>query len=72
MKHKTIAHDVTINGVELKKDERQECEVWTRVMGYYRPTSQYNTGKQGEFHERVEFEEPGSANVEGMPDEQEA
>ena len=47
-----------VDGVELKAEERQECEVWTRVMGYYRPVSQYNTGKRGEFHERVEFEEP--------------
>ena len=49
---------VEINGVELTADERQECEVWTRVMGYYRPVSMYNTGKKGEFHERVEFIEP--------------
>ena len=49
---------VEINGVELTADERQECEVWTRVMGYYRPISMYNTGKKGEFHERVEFIEP--------------
>lgn len=50
---------VTIDGIALDNDERQECEVWTRVMGYYRPVSMYNTGKKGEFHERVEFEEPG-------------
>ena len=34
------------------------CEVWTRVMGYYRPVSAFNTGKQGEYEERVCFEEP--------------
>jgi ribonucleoside-triphosphate reductase len=28
-------------------------------MGYYRPVSFFNTGKKGEFHERVEFVEPG-------------
>ena len=50
---------VVIDGVELSNDERQPCEVWTRVMGYYRPVSFYNTGKKGEFHERVEFVEPG-------------
>ncbi len=49
---------VTIDGVELSNDERQPCEVWTRVMGYYRPVAFYNTGKKGEFHERVEFVEP--------------
>ena len=58
MQERNVQDDVTVDGVELTKDERQETEVWTRVMGYYRLVSQYNTGKQGEFHERVEFEEP--------------
>ncbi len=31
------------------------CEVWTRVMGYYRPVSQFNRGKQSEFNERRFF-----------------
>jgi hypothetical protein len=51
---------VVIDGVELTNEERQPCEVWTRVMGYYRPVSFYNTGKKGEYHERVEFVEPGT------------
>jgi len=34
------------------------CEIWTRVMGYYRPKSAFNTGKQGEFEERICFVEP--------------
>ncbi len=38
--------------------ERQPCEIWTRVMGYHRPTSSFNTGKKGEFAERVCFAEP--------------
>lgn len=39
---------------------RTRCEVWTRVMGYHRPVSSFNTGKQGEFHERRFFtESPG-------------
>ena len=49
---------VTIDGIEIANEERQPCEVWTRVMGYYRPVSMYNTGKKGEYHERVEFIEP--------------
>jgi ribonucleoside-triphosphate reductase len=32
-------------------------EIWTRVMGYHRPVSSFNKGKQGEFHERRFFEE---------------
>jgi anaerobic ribonucleoside-triphosphate reductase len=33
------------------------CEVWTRVMGYFRPVSSFNTGKKGEFAERRFFTE---------------
>lgn len=49
---------VTEDGIRIDNSERQPCEVWTRVMGYYRPIEMYNTGKKGEFHERVEFIEP--------------
>lgn len=41
----------------LSEGERQRCEVWTRVMGYHRPVSSFNTGKKGEFQERRYFEE---------------
>jgi hypothetical protein len=43
--------------IALTDDERQRCEIWTRVMGYHRPVSSFNTGKKGEFNERVYFEE---------------
>ncbi|MNR89032.1 anaerobic ribonucleoside triphosphate reductase [compost metagenome] len=42
----------------LSDDERQPCEIWTRVMGYHRPVSSFNKGKQSEFHERRYFIEP--------------
>ena len=41
----------------LDDAERQPCEIWTRVMGYHRPVSSFNIGKQGEFHERTYFRE---------------
>jgi hypothetical protein len=41
----------------LHDSERQPCEIWTRVMGYHRPVSSFNTGKKGEFHERLHFNE---------------
>nr|WP_127805717.1 anaerobic ribonucleoside-triphosphate reductase [Hydrogenophaga sp. NH-16] len=47
--------------VALRDDERQSCEVWTRVMGYHRPVSSFNRGKQGEHAERRFFAEPGRA-----------
>ena len=34
-----------------------DCEVWTRVMGYFRPVSSFNIGKKGEFAERRFFTE---------------
>jgi anaerobic ribonucleoside-triphosphate reductase len=41
--------------LEEVADQRVRCEIWTRVMGYHRPVSQYNLGKQSEFKERVYF-----------------
>ena len=41
-------------------NERQECEIWCRVMGYYRPVSEFNIGKRGEFNERVNFALPSA------------
>lgn len=43
--------------IVLRDDERQPCEIWTRVMGYHRPMASFNTGKKGEFHERTYFSE---------------
>ena len=34
--------------ITLADDERQRCEVWTRVMGYHRPVASFNIGKKGE------------------------
>lgn len=44
----------------LRDEERQPCEIWTRVMGYFRPVASFNRGKQGEYHERKCFIEPAS------------
>ena len=41
----------------LTADERQRCEVWTRVMGYHRPVASFNIGKKGEHAERRFFHE---------------
>lgn len=43
--------------IELKDEERQPCEIWTRVMGYHRPVSEYNKGKKSEFYSRKCFKE---------------
>ena len=43
--------------ITLAYDERQRCEVWTRVMGYHRPVASFNIGKKGEHGERCYFRE---------------
>ncbi len=35
---------------------RQRCEVYSRVVGYIRPVTQWNPGKQAEFEDRVTFQ----------------
>ena len=46
------------------KGEQPNCphcneptQVWTRVMGYFRPVDSFNIGKKGEHRERVHFTE---------------
>ena len=51
--------NIKTNEIILAEDERQPCEVWTRVMGYHRPVSSFNIGKKGEHYERKHFQEPG-------------
>lgn len=46
-----------IKDIELKDEERTECEIWTRVMGYLRPVSEYNIGKKSEYCSRTPFVE---------------
>jgi hypothetical protein len=47
----------SFNPYRLADHERQRCEVWTRVMGYHRPVSEFNPGKQSEHRERLHFDE---------------
>ena len=40
---------------EIKKVERQECEVYSRVCGYMRPVKYWNDAKQAEWSDRKVF-----------------
>ncbi|MDO8571954.1 MAG: ribonucleoside triphosphate reductase [bacterium] len=31
------------------------CEIWSRIVGYFRPVDQWNKGKKSEFDERIEY-----------------
>lgn len=50
-------NEQTNKKVILCDEERQRCEVWTRVMGYHRPVSAFNPGKQSEHAQRLHFTE---------------
>lgn len=54
-KQKSTINQNLINA--LSSEERQPCEVWTRVMGYHRPVSSFNRGKKSEHAERLHFQE---------------
>ncbi|MCX8093325.1 MAG: anaerobic ribonucleoside-triphosphate reductase [Candidatus Goldbacteria bacterium] len=41
---------------ELLNVKGTECEVYSRIVGYFRPIKQWNNGKQEEFFEREMFE----------------
>jgi len=40
----------------------EECEIYSRVTGYYRPVANYNKGKAEEFRDRVVFNMNSAAN----------
>ena len=45
-----------IEGEEFKCQKcGRDTEVWTRVVGFYRPVQAFNPGKYEEFKERLEF-----------------
>lgn len=54
--------------IELKDEERTKCEVWTRVMGYHRPVSEFNKGKKSEFYARKCFTEEKAVAGLNKPD----
>jgi anaerobic ribonucleoside-triphosphate reductase len=53
---------MTKEDLEKLNKKRTPCEVWTRVMGYHRPVSQYNKGKKSEFYSRKTFSEDKTNN----------
>jgi hypothetical protein len=41
---------------ELSNVKGTECEVYSRVVGYFRPVKQWNNGKQEEYYDRVTYD----------------
>lgn len=40
-----------------------ECEVWSRIVGYFRPVKEWNKGKKSEYAERIEYRVPVEEKV---------
>ncbi len=42
------------------QDQRQKCDVYSRVVGFLTPVQQWNTGKRAEFFDRETYDQtPG-------------
>ena len=39
-----------------KKPNRTKCEVYARIVGYFRPINQWNDAKREEFNDRKTFD----------------
>ena len=59
-------NDASYQEFYLEDSERQKCEVWSRVMGYYRPTASYNVGKKSEYDDRKCFSEPSKEKLDAI------
>jgi anaerobic ribonucleoside-triphosphate reductase len=54
------------NDIVLEDSERTPCEIWTRVMGYFRPLESFNIGKVSEHKERKYYTESKAAKSLGI------
>ena len=39
----------------VEKKERQECDIYSRVVGWFAPVKSFNKGKASEYKDRKEF-----------------
>jgi ribonucleoside-triphosphate reductase len=42
-------------GIKMQNKQRTRCEVFSRIVGYLRPVSQWNEGKAAEYKMRTEY-----------------
>lgn len=60
MNEKTDRMDQQDKAVEPIKGCGKECQVYSRVVGYFRPVQMWNNGKTEEFKDRLEYDEKKS------------
>ncbi len=56
IRRKELGLEVDEERLRQLESKRQTCEVYSRIVGYIRPVSQWNDGKQSEFKERRTFD----------------
>lgn len=54
--------------METTNLQRTKCEIYTRVMWYFRPVSHFNIWKKSEFYSREYFKEETSLNSKFIQD----
>jgi hypothetical protein len=55
MEKKEILTEIERLEADLIHVKGTECEVYSRIVGYFRPIKQWNNGKQEEYGERETF-----------------
>ena len=51
-------------GETIMKNKKIPCEVYSRIVGYFRPLDQWNAAKREEFKDRHTFVSPTKTEVE--------
>lgn len=62
MQTTTLEKETILIKSEDLKSKRTKCEIYTRVMWYFRPVSHFNIWKKSEFYSREYFKEEQSMN----------
>jgi anaerobic ribonucleoside-triphosphate reductase len=49
---------IAVEKEKLKNVKGTKCEVYSRIIGYYRPLSEWNAGKKEEWQKRKNYKWP--------------
>ena len=60
--HQHLLDQIALTKKLLSEHVVHTCEIFSRVVGYYRPIKQWNKGKQEEWKVRAKFDE----NLKGL------
>ncbi len=63
-----MQNDQVFYNKDWKEIKRTQCDIFTRVMGYYRPVNYFNTWKKSEFYSRTYFNEDKTNNSKFVED----